>query len=268
MPTAERAGFETSWTSFGDGPRPALMIHCSLAQSGAWRAVARRLAGVLSMTAFDLPGHGRSAPWDGRDEFQKVATGIAASFCETPCDVIGHSFGATVALRLAVEQPRQVRSLVLVEPVIFTVARLDRPDLYARLCAEDADFAEAMAAGEKEYAARLFTDVWGDGTAWEDLPDLQRHVLREQIDLIPAGRTALHDDPGGLLEEGVLQRLDIPVLLIEGSASPPIIGAIHAGLSARLPRARRVVIAGAGHMAPITHADQVSDEILRFLEET
>ena len=33
-----------------------------------------------------------------------------------------------------------------------------------------------------------------------------------------------------------------------------------------LPRAERAVIAGAGHMAPITHAKQVSAEILRFLK--
>lgn len=56
-----------------------------------------------------------------------------------------------------------------------------------------------------------------------------------------------------------------PALLIEGSASPAIIGAINEGLAARLPKAERAVMAGAGHMVPLTHARQVSAEILRFL---
>jgi lipase len=46
-----------------------------------------------------------------------------------PVDVIGHSFGGTVALRLAVERPDLVRSLVLIEPVFVAALLADRPDL-------------------------------------------------------------------------------------------------------------------------------------------
>ena len=56
-----KAGAETHWTNFGSGPRPALLIHCSLAHGGSWAGVARRLSDRLRMVAFDLPGHGRSA---------------------------------------------------------------------------------------------------------------------------------------------------------------------------------------------------------------
>ena len=37
------------------------------------------------------------------------------------------------------------------------------------------------------------------------------------------------------------------------------------GEGARLPNAQRAVIAGAGHMVPVTHSRQVAGEILRFL---
>ena len=266
MPKGEKAGFETYWTTFGQGPRAALMIHCSLAHSGSWGGLARHLSGALRMTAFDLPGHGRSAAWDGRGEIQAVSTRIAEAFCTVgPRDVIGHSFGATVALRLALERPDFVRSLVLIEPVFFAVALRDRPGMRADFADQMAAFDAAMAAGDTMAAARAFTAVWGGGVRWDDIPQAQRQGLADQMHLIAAGSPALYDDVGGMLVPGRLEALDLPVLLIEGSASPAIIPAINEGLAARLPRARRAVIAAAGHMAPITHPRQVSDEVLRFL---
>lgn len=264
MPLAERAGFPTFWTTCGTGRRAALMIHCSLAHSGAWAGLARCLDQHATMTAFDMPGHGRSAPWDGRDEYQKVSTAIAETFTEatTPVDLIGHSFGATVALRLARDHPERVRTLTLIEPVLFAVALRDEPAITDRYMADMAPFAEAIEAGDLRGAARAFTALWGDGRPWESLAEAQREMLAAQIHLIPAGAPALHDDPGRLLEAGALDGVAMPSLLIEGAQSHWIVPLINAGLARRLPDARRAVIAEAGHMAPITHPRQVAREIL------
>jgi pimeloyl-ACP methyl ester carboxylesterase len=70
---------------------------------------------------FDLPGHGRSAPWAGTD-YHSDATAVAAALLHGPTHIIGHSFGATVALRLAVERPDLVSRVTLIEPVMFAAA--------------------------------------------------------------------------------------------------------------------------------------------------
>lgn len=267
MPRDERAGFPTYWTTFGQGPRAALAIHAGLQSSASWGGLARYLSGALTITAFDMPGHGRSGPWDGRGEIQGVTAEIAAAFPEAPVDVLGHSFGATVALRLAVARPGLVRSLVLIEPPFFAVAFADHPEMRATLAAETAGFTRAMAAGDHLAAAEAFVAIWGDETPWAEVPTAQREILSAQMPLIAAGHGALYQDVGGLLKPGALDVLDMPVSLIEGSRSPGIIGAIHEGLAARLPQAERAVIIGAGHMAPITHPAQVSDEVLRFLRQ-
>lgn len=242
------------------------MIHCGLAHSSSWGRMARGLSGLLTMTAFDTPGHGRSAPWDERDEIQKVTAEVAADFLEGPADIIGHSFGATVALRLAVMRPDLVRTLTLIEPVFFAVALRDRPEIAPEFEVAQRDFIPAMERGDLLTAARDFTRLWGDGTPWEDIPAKVQQALADQMHLIAASRGALHEDTGGMLDPGVLNRLDRPVLLVEGSKSPDIIHTINDGLSARLPNATRAVIMGAAHMAPVTHADQVADEVLRFLK--
>ena len=56
----------------------------------------------------DMPGHGQSADWDGRHEYQTLVAQAAAACCDGPTHLIGHSFGATAALRLAVERPKLV----------------------------------------------------------------------------------------------------------------------------------------------------------------
>ncbi|NJM82478.1 MAG: alpha/beta fold hydrolase, partial [Tabrizicola sp.] len=127
MPEDLIAGHLTPWRVWDRGaPRPVLALHCSLAHSGAWSGLVERLRGV-TVTALDEPGHGKAADWDGQEEIHGLTTRIAVELAEMlgdggPIDLMGHSFGATVALRIALDRPDLVRSLVLVEPVIFAAA--------------------------------------------------------------------------------------------------------------------------------------------------
>ena len=245
------------------------MIHCSLADSGIWGGMAQSLSGALTMTAFDLPGHGRSGDWDARGEMSAVCTDIAADFaaCNGPVDVIGHSFGGVIALRLAVERPDLVRSLVMIEPVFFAAGLRTHPCACAAHLAEQRAFVAAMEAGDLAEAARGFIGAWGGGRPWASFSAEAQARIAQQMPLIAAAGPALYDDAGGLLAQGALEAVDIPALLLEGSAAPQIIPAIDAALAARLPRARRGIIGGAGHMSVATHPDQVSAEVLRFLAD-
>jgi pimeloyl-ACP methyl ester carboxylesterase len=267
MPTSDRAGLATYWTRYGQGARPALMIHCGLAHSGAWARLAGELSGALDMVAFDLPGHGRSADWPEGEtrEIQGACVDIAAGFLDRPTDLIGHSFGATVALRLTVERPQMVRSLTLIEPVFFAVAFHDHPEARAEYDADHAGFQAALKAGEAALAAEAFNAIWGQ-RHWADLPGEMHAQMARQMRIIAATHPALCEDLAGLLQPGRLEAVDIPALLVQGSTSPAIMGAICEGLSARLPRAQRAMVLGAGHMLPLTHARQTGAEILRFLQ--
>lgn len=265
MPQGLRGGFPTHWQVMGQGPRAALAIHCSLAHSGAWAGVARALGADLTLTAFDLPGHGGSGAWAHEGEIQATSTAMAADLLDGPADILGHSFGATVALRLAVEHPHLVRSLSLFEPVFFAVALTDRPDMHAPHAAEMADYQAGVAAGDMDRAARGFLRVWGDGEGWDAMPVATRARMAAQMPLIEAAAPALYGDAGGMLASGALARIAAPALLMQGARSPAIIGAINDGLAARLPDCRRATIAGAGHMGPITRPQAVAAEIAAFL---
>lgn len=256
MPPEAAPGPRVHVRRFGEGGRPALMIHCSLAHSGAWAGVAAHLSGLLAMTAFDLPGHGQSDAWDGRSDYLELSTRIAAGLVPAPVDLIGHSFGGLVALRLALDRPEAVRSLTLVEPVLFAAAR-GFPEWEVHM-AEIAPFLQALEAGRNEAAARAFTALWGTGAAWEELEPRSRAALAERIHLIAAGAGATYEDSGGLLAPDGLEGLAMPAMLIRGSRSPAIIARICEEIGARLPDVGLAEVEGAGHMAPITHPAQMA----------
>ena len=247
----------------GQGPRRVLAVHCTLAHSGAWRGLAGEMGEEITITAFDMLSHGRSPDWDGQGDFQDRNTEAGAQFLTPePMDLIGHSFGATVALRLAVAFPERVRSLTMIEPVFFAVALQDDPAPLADHDAELGGFVDAMTAGDAALGARLFNRMWSAGGArWPDLPEATRAAMTRSIRVVPACRASLYEDRAGMLKPGVLDRVTAPALLLRGSNTHPVIGVINDGLARRLRDAQNHVVQGAGHMLPISHPAETATEL-------
>lgn len=252
-------GFVRHW---GQGHQPALLLHCALAHSGAWEGVARALSDRLCLIAPDLVGHGRGpAPDAARDYHDQCTEQVIGHLPDTPCHLVGHSFGATIALRLALDHPGRVASLTLFEPVLFATAR-GQPG-WVNHRSTMAGLGPLLGAGKPEAAAALFLSQWGGDLPLEAMPSAQRAYMIERIWVVPASAPSLEEDRATLLPR--LGQLRCPVLLGEGAQSPPVMAEIQSGLAAAIPQARRVTIAGAGHMAPITHPAEVAAEIGRMI---
>ena len=249
--------------------RPLLALHCSLAHSGAWTGLAERLAG-LTITATDQLGHGRAPDWDGITDLHGEITRSSIAMADAlgdgaPIDLMGHSFGGTVALRIALERPDLVRSLTLVEPVIFAAAKSAGAAAYGPFRADHLAFADLVRSDLRQEAAAMFHGVWGTGDKLAELPLKTQTYMVDRIHFIVAQNPVLLDDAAGLLRYMGLESLGIPVLLIDGALSPPIINAVQTELMRRLPMARRLTVPGAGHMVSITHAAQVAPAVQAHL---
>lgn len=261
MPVELRAGYDTYWQSIGSGDVTALALHCSLASSDTWRGVGGALDDQLSLIAPDFIGHGKSEDWFERTDLHTNCTNQAASFLIQPTHLIGHSFGATIALRLAIEIPELVKSLTLIEPVFFVVSKGTKE--FERHLEEFEPFGLALENNDLDEAAKVFTEVWGTGASWESLPLKMRNAITQRIHLIPATVDALYDDNAALVDR--IADISCPVQFIEGADSPEIISTISQMLESKIPDARRTVISGASHMVPITHSRQVAKVIRDFL---
>lgn len=98
-----------------EGPK-LLLLHgwgCSIA---LWKPVIDRLAPFFRITAIDFPGHGESGrppePW-GAGEFADMVAQLMRALDLTGCDIIGHSHGGRVSLKLALDSPEVPGRLVL-----------------------------------------------------------------------------------------------------------------------------------------------------------
>lgn len=263
-------GHPTAWRDWSGGNGRAVLLHCSLAHSGALEGIARRLLGSHSCRAFDLPGYGESGDWDGARPYHDVALAQAIDLIEDwggPVDVFGHSMGGSVALRLAATRPDLVRRLVLFEPIFFTVAFADDPELAAQHRAEMADFERHMKAQDHEAGVRAFLDVWGDRTPWDELPGFLRRDFVAKAPLIEAADPAIFGDPDGILADGLVAAMAMPVLLMASENAPIYAPAINHALARRIKGAVEVTIAEAGHMAPLTHSRTVAQDIGTFLSD-
>ncbi len=126
------------WPVGGPG---VLLLHGLASSSHIWDLVATRLARRLHVVAFDQRGHGRSGKPSSGYGFERVAADAAAVVRATelrPAVVVGHSWGANVALETAARHPRLVRGLVLIDGGFLNLRdRMDWPTTRERLAPPD-----------------------------------------------------------------------------------------------------------------------------------
>jgi 3-oxoadipate enol-lactonase len=96
--------------------RPLVLLHGLGGSRSNWAFLAPELARTRRVLVVDLPGHGRSSALPAAPGLGPYADRVAKLLEDeglAPADVVGHSFGGLVGIRLAVRRPELVRSLVL-----------------------------------------------------------------------------------------------------------------------------------------------------------
>jgi pimeloyl-ACP methyl ester carboxylesterase len=259
---------QIAYSDAGAG-EPVVMLHCSSASGSEWRSLATRLGEGWRTIAVDQWGCGESAAWPGRRPFslQEEAEPVVAILRTLGgrAQVVGHSYGAAVALKVARMAPKLVSSLTLVEPSCFHVLN-DAPaaeELVAEVLGVGAAVAKACSAGDYWAGMGGFVDYWSGAGAWAALPEAAKAKMAPRVAKLPLDFRALIGEPGGV--EGYAA-IAAPALLICGEATRAPSRRIVGMLAATLRNVRVATIPGAGHMSPLTHPDAVNDAVAGHLQ--
>ena len=253
--------------SIGQGPT-VVLLHSSGSSGRQWEGLTTALQSRYRLHALDLHGHGSTPAWAGgermrlEDDLALVEPLLRSS---APVHVVGHSYGGALALKLATLMPERIASVVVYEPVLFRLLLDYRPR--DRATTEVLMVAQSLRnwfnLGQSDRAAQRFVDFWsGEGT-WERLPPVPRQVIAARIGSVIRHFDALFND--GLTRTS-LSQLGMPILCMTGAqtrSAPRRIGEL---LRYAMPRAAHEVMAHAGHMGPITHAQAVAWRIGAFLD--
>ena len=243
----------------GSAPTTLVFVPGSFSTGAAWRPVIRALAGHYRIVTTSLLGYGGTA--ERRDERQlsidpevEVLDAVVRR-AGGPVHVIGHSFGAWIALSWAMRMTGAPLSLTLIEPPAPGV--LDATSEHVALTRfrsmSDA-YSAAWRAGEADAARRVIDFYGGDG-CFDAMPmRLREFIVQTTAANVLDWLVAYEDRP----DAAVFARMAVPTLVLRGGDGHPSVQRSNELISQWLPDAALVTLPGAGHFMIATHADEVA----------
>ena len=222
----------------GNGP-PIVFVHGDIVgPEQTWRKQ-RELAERWSLVIPSRPGFGESPPLE-RNDFQ-VEAPMFAELLGDGAHLVGHSYGAVIALLAAAERPEAVRSLTVSEPGCLRVAA-GTPVVDEMIANGERLFREGERIPDEMFL-RLFRG--GAGSAYGTPEQLPEELLHG-VELLKRERPSWEAEIP--LEH--LAAADFPVLVLSGGHSQAfeaVCDALADGLGAV-----RAVVPGRGHTLPST----------------
>ena len=251
-------------TVVGRGPKNVVFLHGVFGQGKNFTDAANSLSDLATSRLVDLPNHGRSS-WSDFT-FDSMVDQVTAHLIDygalsAPLNLIGHSLGGKVAMRLALAYPRLVEKLIVVDiapagtnaakvfaPWVKAMQELNLEQLQSR---READRLLKPFIPEDRVRLFLLSNLHWEDHTWSWRVNLDE--IARRIDVIGAW-----PDPHA-------KPFERPVLWIAGGDSPYIKDEHQEAMTSLFPKTELVTIPNAGHWV---HADQpevFSQTIRNFL---
>jgi magnesium chelatase accessory protein len=249
-----------------------LLLHGTGAATHSWRGLAPLLAKRFRIVAPDLPGHGfttgRPAGGLAMPAMARAVGELTTALGLKPAVIVGHSAGAAIAVRMALDGIVEPRAIVGLAPALLpfpglaatlfpSLARLlfvnpFAPHMFARLARVPGETGRFLA---RSTGSRI--DAVGVA-CYEQLFATAGHCSGAITMMADWDLATLRRD---------LPALDLPLLLVHGE-SDSAIPLSNAREAAALVRGGRLVsLPGLGHLAHEEKPDEVTSVIAEFVKE-
>ncbi|MEO8835319.1 MAG: alpha/beta hydrolase [Caldimonas sp.] len=246
-----------------------LCLHSNASTSSQWRQLSDLLSGRFHVVAADGCGAGKSPDWspstdatlDAEIDFlSPVLRAVGEQF-----HVVGHSYGAALALQLAAPHPKRVLSVAMYEPTLFYLVAGGDPSTSpaAGIWQASSDAAALVGGGNNASAAERFVDFWMTEGSWRQMPGKRQDMVARSVRNVGRWREATFAQGAPATAFAALQ---MPVLLMWGDCSPESSQSVVRLLGTILADVTSAPQPGLGHMGPITDPERVNAQIASFLD--
>jgi magnesium chelatase accessory protein len=239
------------------GRAPALLLHGTGASSHSWRGLAPLLAQHLPVVVVDLPGHGFTGlPARHSASMPAMAEAVATllgTLGVQPSLVIGHSAGAAIAVRMALDGlvpfDREGAGIVSLNgallPLHSVVFQFFSP--VAKVLAA-APAVPAFVAWRARDASRVDRLLEGTGSTLDDEGRALYARLVQSPGHVAGALRMMADWKLGELERD-LPRLRVPLHLVVGDRDTTVPPSLASRVQRLLPKATLTHLPSLGHLA-------------------
>jgi pimeloyl-ACP methyl ester carboxylesterase len=244
-------GVETYYAAEGQGP-PLVLLHGWGSSSQALTPLCSALATTFRVLAVDLPGFGWSQAPPSAWGTHEYAGHIQRLMQEAGIDraaLVGHSFGGRIAISLAATHPARVSRLVLVAGAGIRPPR--GAGYYLRVATAKLVRRLFSLPGWGGVGQRIIATVSGRvGSRDYRAAGRMRPILVKVVneDLTP-----------------ILSAIQAPTLILWGDRDQDVPRSAMETMAAKIPRARLVVFAGAGHFPFLDAPEEFRRSLSDFL---
>ena len=244
-----------------------VLIHGAWGDHHNWDDVVPSLAEGRRVLTYDRRGHSQSErlPAQGSIE-EDVADlkGLLSQMNLAPAHVVGNSFGASIALKLACRRPDLFATLTIHEPPL--IGLLGDDPLAIAIRERLVEVVQRLEGGDTEGGTKHFVETvaFGPG-AWAELSEDTRRKLMFNASTF---LDEYYEPDAYLVDLEALSRFDRPVLMTRGSRSPSYFRPILDQIAAALPNAAQHTFHGAGHVPQLTHPREFVSVIEEFVRRT
>jgi len=268
MPEAQTNGITTFYEDTGDGPVVAL-VHGHSLDLRMWKYQVGPLVDMgYRVVRYDVRGHGRSTvpptgyTWDNYSiDLRELLDSLEV---DDAVHTVGLSMGGAIALKFTLDEPLRVRSLTLVDSTLpgFTYSE--------EFSAWITQLRTAVITEGKEAA---FERLWLADSLFDGV---RRHPerfaeIREMVAGFLAPDYRVGSATPGYVQPDLAAQLGevtTPTLVIVGAEDVPDFRMIAAIIAANIPGARRIDLAGCGHVPPMENPAAFNQALVEFLSST
>jgi pimeloyl-ACP methyl ester carboxylesterase len=250
MPTIDRDGVKIYYEVQGDGPA-VLLTHGYSMTSAMWQGQVAALSKHHQLVLWDMRGHGQSDYPDDPTAYSQAATlaDMAALLDEvgaTRAVIGGLSLGGYMSLAFYRAHPERVRALLIIDTGPG-FKKDDAREAWNRRALETAGRFEREGLAALQSSSRERASV----------------SHRDASGLARAARGMLTQRDASVIE--MLPAIKVPALVVVGADDTPFLAASDY-MAAKIPGAKKAVIAAAGHAANIDQPQAFIDAVLPFLD--
>jgi pimeloyl-ACP methyl ester carboxylesterase len=239
---------------------PLVLLHGGLSDGRSWAPQLESLAHEYDVIAWDAPGCGGSADPAADLRLADYADAVASlvrALGAGPVHLVGHSFGAGLAIEVYGRHRQQVRSLVLSGAYAGWRGSLPPAEVQARLNRALAELDRPPAQWVDSYLAGFF----GPRVP----PETVEAARAMMLDVRPAGARSMLTAFASADLRALLPAIAVPALLIYGAEDVRAPREVAQALHAAIPGSRLMVIQAAGHDVNLEAPQEYNAAVRAFL---